>query len=269
MKVRSFLVIFCLLLTGGVFSSCISEDEVIPAAEGKGRVSFSFVSDTGFGVAGTRAVDEAAYKNTANYTVQLFKAGSTEVFKEGSPADFSGEMELDKTSYTVKAFYDPAGVKTAYSSQKGFYVEGSYTFTVSDDNEAVTVTCAPTSARVSVSFSSDMATYFDDYYVDFLTEKLDLNGMAATWNKTTVDPWYLVVGQNETVTATIHLTPNGSYKTSEQEIVKTYALSPNKAWKLSLSPVYDPKEGSLGISITIDETTNDIPVDIVIPSDWV
>ena len=26
--------------------------------------------------------------------------------------------------------------------------------------------------------------------------------------------------------------------------------------------------GNIGIEITIDETTNDIPVDIVIPSDW-
>nr|MBP9577075.1 DUF4493 domain-containing protein [Parabacteroides sp.] len=49
--------------------------------------------------------------------------------------------------------------------------------------------------------------------------------------------------------------------------VKTYTLSPADALKLTLKPVVN--NGNLGISITIEETTVDHPVDIVIPGDWV
>lgn len=50
-------------------------------------------------------------------------------------------------------------------------------------------------------------------------------------------------------------------------IDKSYELSPNEALKMKIVPTVS--EGNLGITIEIDETTNDIPVDIEIPSEWV
>ena len=49
-------------------------------------------------------------------------------------------------------------------------------------------------------------------------------------------------------------------------VSKTYVLSPAMAQVINVKPVI--ASGNIGIEITIDETTNDIPVDIVIPSDW-
>lgn len=265
---KKFFVMCCWALGATMLTtSCLSESDEVRTTGEKGTVRLAFVADTDFGNTTTRVVDEAAYRNTANYTVQLFKAGSNDPLKEGTPADFADAMELDKGSYSVKAFYDPQGVKTSNYSRKGFYVEGSTSFVVGDENQAVTVTCAPTCAKVTVNFDTAMATYFDDYYVSIQTKAL--GELTAPWSKTDTDPWYLVVENNETVTATIHLTPKGAYKTQEQDIVKTYTLSPNKAWKLSIAPVYTPSNGSLGIEITIDTTTNGIPVEIVVPSDWV
>ena len=43
---------------------------------------------------------------------------------------------------------------------------------------------------------------------------------------------------------------------------------PNQAWTLEVAPNYTATNGKLGISITIDDTTVDHPIDIVVPSDW-
>lgn len=72
------------------------------------------------------------------------------------------------------------------------------------------------------------------------------------------------VNQKEKVKTSIQLTTKES-KTST--IDKEYELSPNEALKIKIVPV--TTEGNLGITIEVDETTNDIPVDIEIPSDWI
>ena len=53
-------------------------------------------------------------------------------------------------------------------------------------------------------------------------------------------------------------------------INKEYTLERNKALTITLKPVVESTgSGQLGIQIEIDGSTNDIPVDIEIPSDWV
>ena len=64
---------------------------------------------------------------------------------------------------------------------------------------------------------------------------------------------------------TVNLTNKENVKA--EGIVKTYTLSPADALKITLKPVIS--NGNLGVSITIDETTVDHPVDIIIPGDWV
>ena len=44
-------------------------------------------------------------------------------------------------------------------------------------------------------------------------------------------------------------------------------MTPGKLWTLNISP--NQNDGSLGIVIEVDETTNDQEIDIVVPSDWI
>ena len=77
----------------------------------------------------------------------------------------------------------------------------------------------------------------------------------------------------ETVTATIHLTAKKEYEPAgdakEGTVVKTYKLSRNKSWTLSVAPNYSSSFGQLGIKITIDETTVDHEIPIEIPTEWI
>ena len=56
------------------------------------------------------------------------------------------------------------------------------------------------------------------------------------------------------------------YETKEATIVQTKTLSPNQGWTLKVKPNYN--HGQLGLEITIDETTVDEPIDIIIPPNW-
>ena len=50
----------------------------------------------------------------------------------------------------------------------------------------------------------------------------------------------------------------------------TFKLERNKAYKLHVSPKYTATgNGQLGISITIDERTNDIEIPIEVPITWI
>ena len=68
----------------------------------------------------------------------------------------------------------------------------------------------------------------------------------------------------EQVKVTFRIT-NSADKISE--INRTYTMSPNKALTVTVKPAA-AQNGNLGISISIDGTTNDRPIDIEIPSDW-
>ena len=62
------------------------------------------------------------------------------------------------------------------------------------------------------------------------------------------------------------MTPKAEYETKEASVVQTKTLSPNQGWTLKVKPNYN--HGQLGLEITIDETTEDKPIDIVIPPTW-
>lgn len=121
------------------------------------------------------------------------------------------------------------------------------------------VICKPSSARINVVFDPKMDEYFSDYSLKIETEAQKPSSFV--WAKATVGPMYFKVGNQEKVQVTVSLTKKENVKA--EGTVKTYTLSPADALKLTLKPVVN--NGNLGISITIEETTVDHPVDIVIP----
>ena len=51
-------------------------------------------------------------------------------------------------------------------------------------------------------------------------------------------------------------------------MVKSYSgMKPNQSWTMNIAPHDD--NGFLGITITIDESTEDVIHDIKVPSDWI
>ena len=239
----------CLL--GGCLSlaSCQQEElGGVPVAKGTGTITLELNAQPGFASGSkTKAVDEAAYKDKNGYTLQILSGDNIKdefLFK-----DRPASIELEEGAYKLKAFYG----KEQVVSRNEFYVYGEKAFGVKggDQDKSVSVECVPTCAKVQVVYDTKA-----------------LNGSTtATWAKGDTEPWYLKVDKaGETVKATITLTPKAEYETKEASVVQTKTLSPNQGWTLKVKPNYN--HGQLGLEITIDETTEDKPIDIVIPPTW-
>lgn len=264
MKKHFYLLKTCLCaLAAGVLAGCSAEDEQgAQLAEGKGAVMLSLNADTGFETT-TKAVDESAYEDLGLYTVQILKDGvvvnNCEWAGDALPEEL---VELDNGDYTLKAFAGEE-YEGAASSTEGFYVAGETSFNINSDKKNIAVECLPQCARVRVAFDELMTDYFNDYSVEFSGTDA-LNTAKVTWESDDKDPVYLAMTEEETVTATIKLVDKEG-KVAE-DIIRTKALAPGKAWALNIAPAVE--NGNVGISITIDGSTNDHEVDIEIPADW-
>ena len=250
----------CAMLS--LMASCSSTEDSPMNNDGYGTVSLHVSADTQFK---SRAVDESIYKNLDNYTVQILKDGKVVSGMEWKYTDVPEEpIELSNGGYELKAFYG----EDKAASTTGMYVEGVKIFNVNGKQDSVTVICQPVCARVKVEFDAKMAEYYQDYSVAFHTLAIanenDNLDASFVWTKTNTNPVYLKVSQKESVKAVITLVDKKSKTTT---VDKSYELSPNEALKMKIVPTVS--QGNLGISIEIDETTNDIPVDIEIPSEWV
>ncbi|WP_300725164.1 DUF4493 domain-containing protein [uncultured Bacteroides sp.] len=249
----------CLLGVGGLTASCSSDSSDL--GKGTGIVSFELKADPTF--VASRAVDESYYSDVKNYTVVITKDGKE--FRTYDYPAMPSSMDLEVGSYHVQAY---CGEDVA-ASTKGMYVVGDTDFTLtaeSPEATTVTVNCAPVCAKVKVNFAAEMAEYFSDYSVKMETSALTTEGSTFIWTKDAADPVYLKVGQSEDVKMTISLTKKSD--STQSTVEKTYTLSPKDAFTLNINPVVQDVTGNLGISITVDESTNDKPIDIIVPSDW-
>ncbi len=236
--------------------SCSSTEEPIQTG-GTGSVTLSLNPQTAF----TKAVDESAYTNVNNYTVQVLNSdGSTA--QEFTYSEKPASITLNNGTYTLKAFYGTESL----ASRNSFYVEGSTNFQVQGEPVTVSVDCYPTCGKVQATFASNMDEFFSDYSIVYTTAAMEAESQSAVWAKDDTEPWYLKVAkEGETVTATIQVTRTSDSKTATVE--RTYTLAPNKSWTLNIAPADD--NGSIGIVITVDETTDDEEIDIEVPADWV
>ncbi len=265
----------------GLSVACTSErsiDEQLPKNEvrEKGKLTLSLNNGTTFETA-TRALSEADYRNTNNYTVQLINTRNNNVLLECKGSEIATNLpkELEIGSYQVKAFYG----SESSASRNDFRVEGEASFTIKAKKDTtVTVNCAPTCGKISVAFDSQMATYYDNYSVTFGgTTALGSNTIA--WAKADTEPWYVKLGTSaETVTYTVNVTAKEDYahvdangnKQTSGTATGTFQLERNKAHKLTITPNYTAMtEGGLSITITIDESTNDKPTTIEVPVSWI
>lgn len=271
MKKQKWMV-GAMLFSTLMLTSCLEDfDNAKPAEAQQGQLELTLDATTDF-VVGTRALNEATYKNVENYTVVVTdKDGVEKLNCKGSEVAANMPLTLPIGSYLVKAFY---GTEKP-ASRDEFYVYGEKKGTIkADQREAVAVTCIPTCGKVVVEFGSDMATYFADYQVTFGgTEALGAQTFA--WAKADSEPWYVQLKEDgENIQFTIALTTKEEYVNSdnkEQTTTKTgtFSLSRNKAYRMKVNPSYTPTDkGNVSIEVTIDERTNDQEVEIEVPVDW-
>lgn len=274
-------ILLMMLGAAALCTSCVSEDrDLTPNATGttsvkKGQLTLNLNADASFDAA-TRAVTEANYRNTNNYTVQLVSS-SNQILMDCKASELSQNLpkELEIGSYEVRAFY---GTESD-ASRNDFRVEGSKSFQIAaEQTTTVNVDCAPTCGKISVAFDANMANYYDDYSVTFGgTAKLGSKTIA--WAKADTEPWYVALGTTaETVSYTISLTAKEAYaiidnagqKQTTGTATGTFQLERNKAQKLTITPTYTPTaEGGLSVTISIDDSTNDRPVTITVPVSWI
>lgn len=258
MKYLKFLRTYvCLLLGFAAFTACTSDEEEALIPEGKGYVKLSLNADTGFQ---TKAVDESEYQNVDEYTVQIFQEGK-QIGEDRTYSEIKEQLiELPRGTYTVKAF---KGEDLA-ASTNSMYVVGSKDVTIANKVEEVSFVCKPVCAKVKVEFDPTMDQYFDNYWVDFTTEAM--GETDYTWQKDYTLPCYMKVNEKENVSVVINLVKKEGFN-SATSISKTYEMSPLMFKTIKLKPVLS--NGSIGIEITVDESTNDTNVEIEVPSDWV
>lgn len=262
-------VLGLLLMLGVSLSSCnrVADLEYPQVEEGQGLLSLTLGTTADFA---TRAVTEADYVSTDNYTVVVTdKDGVEKMNCSGSEVADNMPLFLSVGSYTVKAFYG----KEHPASRDEFYVFGETCGTIkADQQEPVEVMCTPTCGRITVNFDKSMADYYSSYDVKFSGTKA-LEGKTIDWKKNDTEPWYVLLDEGgETISFTITTTPKDEFVNNLQQgntKKGTFELKRNKAYKMNISANYTPTIfGDLDITITIDDSTNDIPVDIEVPIEW-
>lgn len=284
MVMKQKQLVLCMGLSAlSLFTSCNSGErdfDLAPAQNDSqtGKIVLKLNSDANFYVE-TRALDEANYRNTSNYTVQLFQGDVTDPWKEckGSESELEeafGNLELKPGAYTVKAFY---GTEEPYS-RNTFRVEGSRTFNVGKGTtHLVEVSCLPTCGKLTVVFDSKMADYYNAYSVAYSGAEA-FSGNSIAWLKTDTEPWYVrLKPEGETLTYTINVTAKDEYahvdangnKQTSGTATGQFTLQRNHGHKLTVRPNYTPTgEGGLQIEIEIDDRLNEHKETIVIPVDW-
>lgn len=268
MKTKILLTIASVALLA---CSCSSKME---RGTGKGTLFLSLSNSPCFDE--TKAVNENLYSNTDYYDVIITSSTGKEVLKcKGGELSSNTPKELDMGTYKIIASYGT----DADASRDGFYVEGQASVVLQPKEErTVQITCTPTCGKVSVNFSSDMAEYYSDYYVEYGGTEA-LGSKTVKFGKGETDPWYIKLKpEGETVSYKICLTTNDTHQQKDASgniqknavITGSFELKRNKAHKFKIKPNYTPQtEGGMGLTITIDESTEDRNVKIEVPVSWI
>lgn len=235
---------------------------------GEGKLTLALNAQANF--AQTRSLSESTYKNTDNYTVIVTdKDGVEKMNCKGSEVASKMPLTLNIGSYEVRAFY---GTEHP-ASRNEFFVSGEVRGSIkADQEESVNVVCTPTCGRIAVNFDDTMSEFYSDYFVTF-TGTQALGTETIAWLKNDSEPWYVKLNEGgERISFTITTTPKEEFVNNVQQgdtKTGTFTLNRNKGYKMNISANYTPTNiGSISINITIDESTNDIPVDIEVPIEW-
>lgn len=185
--------------------------------------------------ADTRAVNQSIYENMDNYTVEIFKDTTLVGTYPASKLFNIQPLELPQGQYTVKAY---CGTEHA-ASRDEIMLYGESTCVVSaGDKTHMTITCKPTSTRITVEFKDSFKSFFYDYTISI--EGLEaLEGKTITWSENNAEPWYVKVkdgGESFKCTVVAKLkeeyVEGPAYELKEDHTI-TMKLKPGKAYRIA------------------------------------
>ena len=255
-KLRQFLGGLICTLCGWMLTACSSDEDSLQIPEGKGYVKLNLTADAGFQT--KAALDESTYQDKENYTVQILDKEDGSTIKNWKYAEIpEGLIELANGSYVLKAFCG----EDKNASTTSMNVEGTSDFDINGDQKEVSVTCAPVCARVTI-VGEGMDEQFSDWSA-MIGTKAQGSGSFYQYPKDG-DPVSLKVEKGESISVNFTFTPKSGSKTTTAS--KNYTVNPNEALKITLKPGTS-ESGKLGITITIDGSTNDETINIEIPAD--
>lgn len=248
-----------LMLTGLLsLFACSSENDSLSGNDEtkKGMLSLDMSAAINYQ---TKAVSESDYANADNYTVEILNSDNV-ITESYLYKDMPLTIPLGAGNYTLKAYKG----KDEPASITGMYVEGTNSFEIeSGKTTNASVVCKPVCAKIIMEYDTTMDDYFSNYGVTFETKAIGTGKTFSLANKSTT-PAYLRVDVNERIKIQISMTKKLDGTTAI--IDKEFTVSPQTALTLSVKPTI--VQGNLGISITIDESTNDKDVIVEIPADW-
>lgn len=235
-------------------SSC-SSDKEISQEKSKGVLTLALDAHVSYpGNVKTKALSESDYTHVDDYTVQISQ-GET-VIKTYTYSQMPALVLLDEGLYKLKAFM---GNDQVPASTDEMYVEGEAEFTIEKDKQAeAEVICRPVSAKVTLDFDEATQKLFKDFSVSFETGKTS-GPFVLTGDKLTT-PVYFKTGDEETLKVVIKMTQISNSK--EVVSTNTYKITPRKALNMH---VKTEGNGQLILSVRIDDTVIERPIDIIVP----
>lgn len=238
-----------------LMAACHSESDI--SDEEKGTFSLDISADSSF--ARTKAVDQSAYLNVDNYTVELSKNGTVvETFKFG---DMELEKKLEPGNYSIRAFYGE-NVPVGYDK---LYVEGSADFNlVKGDNRMVQLACIPANVKVKIKFEDNFFDYYSECKVNLKTKYLN-EPFVMSQEDVGKDAFFKADVSGEPLTITFGLKDKQGVSVSPKDFgAQTITINPRDFLTITIKPKLINIEGGKieGITVTIDGsvTTEDIPV---------
>lgn len=248
------------------FVACESSEENRDL--GKGKMMIDLSSDISYSATNgsrTRAMDLTPYKDVANYTVEL-KDASGNVMQSELYSEMELSQEIAPGTYTVRAYYGE-NVNADYDR---LYVEGSQTFTVAKgENKTVSFVCVPANVKINLKYSDDFFTYYSDCTVGLKTQYL-AEALKMTKNDAGRD-LFLKAGSNEALTLTFELKDkNGITVTPADFESRGLTIQPRDFLTITIQPKLINIDGGQisGISVTIDNGTQEENIDITLPDEF-
>lgn len=253
---RILSYIYTLAATALLVAGCAT-DPAGEVAAGKGRLML----DLGFDdEVATRTVVEAP----ENVSIKIGKRdlGYTHVFE--SLAEFPEELWLASGDYFIEV---TGGDPTAPGFTRNLNYRGEKDFTISDGTVTpIVVNCTVATTLVTLGFDEEIGDWLTDYKVTLFPVANDTETTIVFDEETAGQTAYFDLGKDQTEVAWKFEATHVN-EAEDPEVVGEGAfagLERGKNYKASFKYTYSEKEGRLVLSVTVDETTEDIGTDITI-----
>lgn len=237
------------------FSSC-SSDEGQGTDKNEGIVRLKVASSLNYSDDTlTKSVDESEYTKLDDYQVLILKDGNS--VKSYLYTAMPDSILLNEGTYELKAY---KGNPDVVASTDEMYVEGTSEFTVlKGEVTEAEVTCKPVSAKVLMDINESMSKYFKDISISLETGLTNEAFILSGDNLSA--PIYLKVREKEVLKVTIKMKQKSDSKNVEAS--STYTINPAQA--LTIHVKTKNNSGQLSLTVKIDETLNERPINIYVP----